>query len=182
MTGDIKRQPLGKRVKRLRLDRKLSLNDMANKTGLAKDYISSLEKGHLIPPVAVILQLSKALGIDSGILLREEKEEEARKREDDYRKRTESYSYETLTPPGGERYLKAFRVLIEPKSDHKGVSYKHSGEEFIYVIKGKVEVIVGENTNVLGPNESVHFNSDIVHKIRNLSARRAELLVVLYTP
>ncbi len=182
MSAQKKRQPFGKRVKKLRLERKLGLNDLANETGLAKEYISSLEKGEVIPPVAVILQLSRALGIDSSILLREEKEEEGRKRDEDYQKRTEAYSYETLTPDARDKHLKAFRVFIDAKSDHKGVSYQHAGEEFVYVIKGKVEVIVGENSNVLKPNESIHFNSNIVHKLRNLSPRKAELVVVLYTP
>jgi transcriptional regulator with XRE-family HTH domain len=182
MSAQRKKQPFGKRVKKLRLERKLGLNDLANETGLAKEYISGLEKGEVIPPVAVILQLSRALGIDSSLLLREEKEEEGRKRDEDYRKRTEAYSYETLTPEARDKHLKAFRVFIEPKSDHKGVSYQHPGEEFIYVVKGKLEVMVGENVNVLKPGETIHFNSSIVHKLRNLSARRAELVVVLYTP
>ncbi len=182
MAARKKQQPFGKRVMKLRRERKLSLKDVANETGLAKDYISSLEKGEVIPPVAVILQLSRALGIDSGLLLREEKEEEGRKREQDYRKRTEDYAYQTLTPEARDKHLKAFRVLIDPKSDHKGVSYQHAGEEFIYVLKGKIEVQVGENRNVLGPDETIHFNSSIVHKLKNLSEDQAELLVVLYTP
>jgi uncharacterized cupin superfamily protein len=62
------------------------------------------------------------------------------------------------------------------------VSYQHLGEEFVYVLKGKVEVMVGENRNVLAPGECLHFNSSIVHKLRNISTQKAELLVVLYTP
>jgi len=177
-----KRQPFGTRVMKLRRERKLTLKDVANETGLAQDYISRLEKGEVIPPVAVILQLSRALGIDSSLLLREEKEDDGRKKDQDYQKRTEAYAYETLTPEARDKHLKAFRVTIEPKSDHQGVSYQHTGEEFIYVLKGKLEVMVGENRNVLGPNESIHFNSSIVHKLKNLSARKAELVVVLYTP
>jgi len=50
------------------------------------------------------------------------------------------------------------------------------------VLKGKVEVMVGENRNVLAPGECLHFNSSIVHKLRNISTQKAELLVVLYTP
>ncbi len=182
MAGRKSKQPFGKRVMKLRRERKLSLMDVANETGLAKDYISSLEKGEVIPPVAVILQLSRALGIDSGVLLREEKEEKGRQQDQDYRKRTEAYAYETLTPEAKDKHIKAFRVFIDPKADHEGVSYQHPGEEFIYVLKGKIEVRVGENTNVLGPNQTVHFNSNITHKLKNLSAHKAELVVVLYTP
>jgi uncharacterized cupin superfamily protein len=42
--------------------------------------------------------------------------------------------------------------------------------------------MVGDNRNVLGPGDSLHFNSSIVHKLRNISSEKAELLVVLYTP
>jgi len=182
MAARKKRQPFGKRVMKLRRERKLTLKDVANETGLAQAYISSLEKGEVIPPVAVILQLSRALDIDSSLLLKEEQEGEGRQKDRDYQKRTEAYAYETLTPEARDKHLKAFRVFIDPKSDHKGVSYQHPGEEFIYVLKGKLEVMVGENRNVIGPNESLHFNSTIVHKLRNLSARKAELVVVLYTP
>ncbi|MBE9593013.1 MAG: cupin domain-containing protein, partial [Proteobacteria bacterium] len=78
--------------------------------------------------------------------------------------------------------LKAFKVFIDPVSDHKSVSYQHEGEEFIYVITGKVEVTVGDNKTVLDPENSLHFNSSIVHKLRNLSSEKAEMVVVLYTP
>jgi len=78
--------------------------------------------------------------------------------------------------------MKAFLVTIDPRQDHKMVEYRHEGEEFIYVLKGEVEVIVGENSNHLKKNETLHFNSGITHKLRNLSDEDAKLLVVLYTP
>ena len=177
-----KSQPIGKRLLKLRREKKLTLKHVANETGLSKGYISRVEKGELTPPVSVLLQLSRALEIDSGILLREEKRRAHKERSDDYQKRTEDYTYETLTPEARHKHLKAFKVFIDPKSEHKGVSYQHLGEEFQYVLKGKVEVMVGENKNVLGPGDCLHFNSLVVHKLRNLSSERAELLVVLYTP
>ena len=45
--------------------------------------------------------------------------------------------------------MKAFLVTIDPKQDHKMVEYRHEGEEFLYVLKGHVEVRVGENQNLL---------------------------------
>lgn len=155
---------------------------MANETGLATQYISKIEKGEAIPPVAVLLQLSRALEVDSSLLLQEEKSRASKKSADDYQRRTEDYTYETLTPEARHKHLKAFKVFIDPKAHHKGVSYQHVGEEFIYVLVGKIEVKVGENKNELGPGECVHFNSSIVHRLKNLSTEKAELIVVLYTP
>lgn len=177
-----KGQPIGKRLFKLRKEKKLTLKHLANETGLASKFISQVEKGEIIPPVSTILQLSRALEIDSGILLAEEKKRAGKRSDEDYEKRTEAYTYETLTPEARHKHLKAFRISIDPKSEHKSVSYQHSGEEFQYVLKGKVEVMVGENKNILGPGQSLHFNSSIVHKLRNISSEKAEMLVVLYTP
>ena len=174
--------PLGKRLAKLRKERSMSLQSLANETGLATSYISQIEKAEVIPPVAVILQLSRALEIDSSILLKEEKKQIGTKAHDDYQKRTEDYSYQNLTPDAQHKHLKAFKVFIDPRSDHKGVSYQHLGEEFIYVLKGELEVFVGENRSVLKAGKCIHFNSSIVHRLRNSSADKAELLVVLYTP
>lgn len=174
--------PFGKRVMRLRKEKNMTLKHLANETGLSAATISQIEKGEVIPPVAVILQLSRALEIDSSILLREEKAKAGRASDLDYKKRTEDYTYQNLTPEAAHKHLKAFKVFIDPKSDHKGVSYQHQGEEFIYVLKGRIEVMVGENKNTLTPSECIHFNSSIVHKLRNISEEKAELLVVLYTP
>ncbi|MDY7037777.1 MAG: XRE family transcriptional regulator [Thermodesulfobacteriota bacterium] len=177
-----KHQPIGKTIMKLRKEKKMTLKNLANETGLAKEYISQVEKGEVIPPVAVILQLSRALEIDSSILLSEEKKRTGKKSDQDYQKRTDAYTYLTLTPEARHKHLKAFKVFIDPKSDHKGVSYQHLGEEFIYVIRGKIEVMVGHNKNILSPDKCIHFNSSIVHKLRNISAEKAELLVILYTP
>jgi len=182
MASRKKPQPIGKKLMGLRKKKKLTLKHLGNETGLATKYISSVEKGEITPPVSVLLQLSRALEIDSSILLREEKERDRKKKSDDYQKRTEAYTYETLTPEARHKHLKAFKVFIDPKSAHKGVSYQHLGEEFQYVLKGKIEVMVGENKNVLGPGDCLHFNSSISHKLRNISLEKAELLVVLYTP
>ena len=177
-----KPQPLGKKLMKLRKEKGLTLKNLANETGLSSRYISEVEKGQAMPPVAVLLQLSRALEVDSSLLLKEEKKRAGKQSAEDYEKRTEDYSYQNLTPEARHKHLKAFKIHIDPKSEHKGVSYQHLGEEFQYVLKGKVEVMVGENKNVLGPGDSIHFNSSIVHKLRNISPERAELIVVLYTP
>jgi transcriptional regulator with XRE-family HTH domain len=177
-----KERPIGKRLKDIRATKGLSLDYLANETGFSVDYISEVEKGQIIPPVATILRLSRALEIDSGILLKKERDEANKRKANDFKERTEDYSYQTLTPEAVHKHLKAFKIFIDPVSDHKGVSYQHEGEEFIYVLKGKVEVTVGDNKKVLDPEDSLHFNSSIVHKLRNVSPEKAELIVVLYTP
>ena len=99
-----------------------------------------------------------------------------------FTKRTENYAYTTLTPGAENKHLKAFRISIDALQEHKGVGYQHEGEEFVYVLKGHVEVTVGDHVNKLKQDDSLHFNSAIQHKIRNIGKDDAEMLVVVYGP
>ena len=170
---------VGKKIRKERLKKKMSLDRVANETGFSIDYLKEIEAGKKIPPVGTLLQLAKALEIDSGFFLREQ-ESSLKSRIRAYTKRTENYAYTTLTPGAESKHLKAFKVTIDAMQDHKGVGYQHEGEEFVYVLSGKIELTVGDHVNVLDVGESLHFNSGIRHKLRNVGKEKAELLVVIY--
>jgi len=120
--------------------------------------------------------------VDPGAFRGAQQRESHRRKGSAYQKRTEAYSYTPLTPGAKTKHMKAFLVQIEPRSDHDMVEYQHEGEEFIYVLKGKLEVRVGEHLRVLEEGQSIHFNSGIRHQLRNLSDVPMELIVVVYTP
>jgi quercetin dioxygenase-like cupin family protein len=155
--------PVGEKIKKARQKKKVSFNQVANDTGCSIDYLKKIESGKVIPPVGTLLQISRALEIA-------------------YSKRTADYAYTTLTPGAENKHLKAFRVAVDALKDHKGVGYQHEGEEFVYVLKGHIEVTVGEHVNDLRAGDSLHFNSGIRHKIRNVERKKAELLVVIFAP
>jgi mannose-6-phosphate isomerase-like protein (cupin superfamily) len=131
--------------------------------------------------VGILLQISKALDIDSGFLLKEQ-ESKLKRRIKAYTARTRNYAYTTLTPGAENKHLKAFLVTVEPLTDHEGVGYQHEGEEFVYVLEGRIEITVGEHINRLAQNDSVHFNSGIRHKMRNPGRAPSKLIVVIYNP
>ena len=172
---------VGKKIKSARTKKKITLDAMANETGFSTDYLKRIEAGDKIPPVGALLQIARALEIDSSLLLKEQ-EAKLTDRVQAYTKRTENYAYDTLTPGAENKHLKAFRVNIEAGKVHKGVSYQHEGEEFVYVLAGKIEVMVGDHVNKLNAGESLHFNSGIRHKLTNIGKKTAELLVVIYNP
>src|SRR4030042_6241464 len=183
MTTKLDEKSFGAKMKQLRLARKISFEQLTNKTGFSQRYLKAIEEGITIPPVSAVIQIAKALAVDSGSFLSAEEQEASRKRRrESFFKRTQAYSYKTLTPDAEQKHMKAFLVTIDPKQEHKMVEYRHEGEEFLYVIKGHVEVRVGEDQNLLKKGGTLHFNSGITHKLRNLSNEEAELLVVIYTP
>jgi len=174
-------EPIGKKIKSVRTDKGLTLDRIANETGYSIDYLKAIEAGEEMPAVGALLQIARALEIDSGFFLKEQ-EASMKDRVKEYTKRTDDYAYESLTPGAENKHLKAFRVTIDPMTAHTGVGYQHEGEEFNYVIQGKVEVTVGDHVNKLGTGDSLHFNSSIKHRLKNVGETTAELLVVIYTP
>jgi len=173
--------PVGKKIKKARTDKKITYDALANETGFSIDFLKKVEAGKITPPVGSLLQISRALEIDSGDLLKDE-EDRMQDRIKAYTKRTASYAYTTLTPGAENKHLKAFRVKIDAMTDHEGVSYNHEGEEFVYVLDGTIEVVVGEHVNTVATGESLHFNSGIQHLLRNIGEKDAELIVVIYNP
>ncbi|RJP77450.1 MAG: XRE family transcriptional regulator [Candidatus Zixiibacteriota bacterium] len=172
--------PIGQRIKSFRTRKKIALEQLANETGYSIDYLKQIESGEEIPPVGTLLQISRALDIDSGDLLKEQQTRDHRA--DAFAKRTQNYAYTTLTPKAEHKHLKAFRIQVQAGQAHKGVGYQHEGEEFVYVLKGRIEVAVGEHVNRLEEGDSLHFNSGIQHHMRNTGDTDAELLVVVYHP
>lgn len=172
-------ETLGERIQRMRKKQKWDLEALAEKTGQKPEYLQDIEDGKVSPPVGALIQISRALAVDSATLLAEDKKKERRR---SYRKRTKAYSYKNLTPGAEDKHVWAYLVTMEPKRAHANVEYKHEGEEFVYVLEGRIELTVGKETHVLKKGAAHHFNSGLDHSLRNLSAKESKLLVVVYTP
>ncbi len=172
---------VGKKIKKTRLAKNITLDNIANETGFTVEHLKAIESGKKIPSVGSLLQISRVLGIDSGFLLKDE-ETNLKKRIRAYAKRTDNYAYDTLTPGAENKHLKAFQVTIDSMQEHQGVGYCHEGEEFVYVLSGQIELMVGEHKNTLKKDQSLHFNSGIKHQMKNIGKVPAKLLVVIYGP
>jgi electron transfer flavoprotein alpha subunit len=174
---------LGEKVRGLREAQGWSREAMAERTGQTPEFIAQVEADEVTPSVAFLLRLSKALGVDPAAFLTDAEQTALRdQRSRAFVKRTQNYSYQTLTPGAEHEHLRGFMIVIEPRQAHKPVAYKHEGEEFVYVMEGELELTVGAKVHHLKPGESLHFNSEIPHKLKSLSDEATRCLVMLYTP
>ena len=172
----------GAKIRKIRESQNWTLESLATATGQTPEFMASVESDTVSPPVSFLLRLAGALGVDPGTFLRKEEQAAIRdQRAQAFIKRTKSYSYETLTPGAEASHLRAFMVTIESHHVHKPVEYRHEGEEFIYVMEGDLEFVLGGKPHVLKKGESIHFNSDIPHKLKSLSNEPTRCLVMLYT-
>ena len=166
---------IGQRIRLARNEKDLSVQRLASLSGCSVEYLEWVEDGQVIPPVALLLQQ-----LDSGTFLKVD--DMLNQRLEEAAKRTKHYSYQTLTPPETDKHLMAFSVTVPPKTDHRGVGYRHEGEELVYVLSGELEVVVDQEKRSLAEKESYRFNSNLDHHFSNPGDVETELLVVLYLP
>ena len=58
----------------------------------------------------------------------------------------------------------------------------HEGEEFIYVLEGEIEVIYGKDSFIIGPGDTIFYDSAVPHHLHASGEDKAKILAVLYTP
>ncbi len=183
MSSEFTGTDFGSKLLKIRKARKLSHEELAEKVGRTPDFIEKIESNKTTPSVGFLIKLSEVFGIDPGKFLNEdEKDKLSGKRAKEYTRRTSNYHYQTLTPDAENEHLRVFLVTIEPKKSHKPVAYRHDGEEFIYVMEGKLELTLREKAHILMTGESLKFNSDTPHKLKSMGNEKTKCLVTLYTP
>ncbi|MBN2160221.1 MAG: helix-turn-helix transcriptional regulator [Spirochaetes bacterium] len=181
----MEQRPIGRKLTAMRKKKKITIDELSEKTGLPSAHLKKIEEGKGFAPVGDILRIARALTVDPGELLPaggERAKELEKRRVSDFRKREEAYQYEVLTPRAVKDHLRAFRVLIPPRSVHPGTNYQHEGEEFVYTLKGEVVIQVGRKRHRLKKDQSLHFNSGIRHTLKNPGNVTTELIVTIYTP
>jgi transcriptional regulator with XRE-family HTH domain len=164
------------RLRALRRQQTLSLEQLAQRTGLTKSYLSKLERGLSEPSISTVLRLAEAygLGVSELVGTDDAAQEEALQR----RGLGSEYHYESLA---GRRKVKAMEpFVVHPPRDFPDATavFPHPGEEFLLVLKGAIEVHVGERQFRLETGDSVYFDSELPHRMRTVSRAMAEVLVV----
>jgi uncharacterized cupin superfamily protein len=176
-------QDFAAKMQRLRKKGGVSLDALSKATGISAEYLGKIETGEIRPPVSNIIQISNALVVDSGKFLSAADDQPTKKQTaESYKKRKNAYYYKTLSHDAEHKHMKAFHITIPPESDHEMVEYRHAGEEFIYVLDGRLDLHVGAKKNNLKKGQTMHFDSGNVHKLSNPGKKTTELIVVVYTP
>lgn len=190
--SDVERQ-LGGRVAALRAARAWTQGDLAQAVGVTKGYVSKIENGRIVPPVGTLLKIAEALRGDVAELLKAPAEGgddavcivRARERPPALRGASAfGYDYASLTRHRRGWRLQPFLFTFPPRTE-RAVRFDHEGEEFVFVLSGRVEfefVVDGRSRHyVLDHGDSAHFASRIPHRGYGVG-EAAQALVVIYSP
>lgn len=176
-----------KKIKQLRKKHGLTLDQLAEQTSLSKGYLSKIEnaRNKHLPPISTLHRIADALGVKVAWLLTDDDEAEAkyfilRKAE---RKPIVMKSGSTLFTEwplaNGKptRHLNPSLVEIPLKNSQ---IYRHEGEEFYFILKGKIKVTYGTKEFILNEGDCVYFDTDVPHSGHSLGNKEALALVVYF--
>lgn len=183
---------VAEKIKNLRQEKQMTLQQVAEKTGFSAALISQIENHLISPPLGTLSRIARALDVEMGYFFGAAGEAEftiVRSSERRPVSRVASkqgvkygYSYESLAFEQKNRHMEPFLVTLEPATTRDRNAYSHEGEEFIFVLDGKMEVELGEHCDVLEPGDSIYFNSRIPHRVQCVEGSETKILAVIYTP
>jgi len=181
---------VGERVRRVREDKGLSLNDVSKRTGIDSYYLDQIEKGEVAPPLGVVIKLAKALEMKMGYFISGEenrpytivrqKDRKLVSRYDSKKGKYYGYEYQSLAPHKKDRHMEPFLVTLVPSATEEERS-SHDGQEFIYVLEGKMEVRLEDKIYVLDPGDAIYYDSTVPHLVKCHGPETTKILAVLYT-
>lgn len=182
---------VGKRIREFREDAGLTLQELADRTGYSSALLSQFENRMVSPPLGALIKLSGALGVDVGdffgevadqnfILVRSEERVTA-SRVASKEGVSLGYTYEALGFGLKGHHMEPFVVTLEPVPIREKHLSVHEGEEFIYVLDGRMKIRLGDHTDVLEPGDSIYFKCTTPHHVTCADDTPAKILAVIYT-
>lgn len=173
---------LGDRLRKAREARRLTLDDVAESARLTKGYLSKVERNQATPSVAVLVRICEALGFSLGQLFDPQIGRDIIRR--DQREPIHFGGvglHESLLSPTHERRVQVIHSTLEPSGGSGNELYTLPCDvEFAYVIQGKIELTLGNRTEILNAGDAMTFSADEGHSFANPDPLHpAEMLWVL---
>ena len=173
---------VGQRLRALREERSISMRELARRSGLSANALSMIERGLTSPSVSTLTKLADAMEVPITAMFRQELEREEIVFVKATERRRLSFNRGLWEGLGGENFsgrLEAFMLTLESGGSSGPHGIIHSGHEFVFCIRGKIEYVVGTNRFVMETGDSLMFTAQHIHRWKNLSSTVANAIIVL---
>lgn len=173
----------GNKINQLRIEKNMTLKDLAEKCNLSVAFLSQIERGLASPAIISLNAIAEALDVDLSYFFSIPKKEQtiiSRGYEQiPFVVKHSNYIYSELSQPLDERKLEIMHLTILPgkEEDYPAIG-SHIGEEFIYVLEGVVTLIYDDKQYDLFPGDSAHYMAGVPHTWRNNTNKLVKLLSI----
>lgn len=185
---------IGSKLATLRQSLGLSATELAERCGCSVGVVEGLEAGNIVPSLAPLIKVTRALGVRLGTLLdddtrigpvvtrRNKAEAVSRVRSLETSSDGGVLDFFSLALGKTSRHMEPFLIDVQPAAAGRHALSTHEGEEFIYVLNGGIEVEYGKDVHVLEAGDSIYYDSIVPHQVRARGNAAAKILAVVYAP
>lgn len=173
---------IGAKVKSLRLKNNLTQEELADRCELTKGFISQLENDVVNPSIDTLGDILVVLGSNLGEFFQNEDSESIVFRKEDYFSKDYGDSVTTWLVPSAQKNAMEPIVLDLLEKGAKETDMPHEGEEFGFVVSGKIKLTVGKRSFTAEKGETFYFKADKKHSIESITDEKATVLWISCPP
>jgi len=181
----LEEKKIAEKIRNLRMEKNITLDILAERTGFTKGYLSKLENARKVPPIATLSRIARALGVEivdffdkttndtSYCIVRKGERKPVIRNGTLF-----GYYYESIAYGKRHKKMEPFIITLIPHAkDH--TIFDHNGEELMFVLEGKMKVFLGDERHSLEEGDCIYFDSNIPHRGECIGDTEARVLVVI---
>jgi len=176
---------IAQRIKKIRTEKELTLEEVANRTGFTKGLLSKIENNKVSPPLSTLVKIARALDVSLSDLFSPPDADQIK-----VIRKEQRLIYSPENSPNGqvaETLVSGFyRQIIEPliiniedPDKYQIKLYNHPGQEFIFVLAGAMKYLYGDEEYHVLEGDSLYFNAENLHGPSPLPGQKVKYLTIL---
>ena len=178
---------IGPKIRALRKRKGLSLVELGSHSGLSPGLLSKIERGQLVPTLPTLLRIALVFGVglehffvesSAGPVLAVVRKADRLRLPDRADASAPSYFFESLDFPATDRRMEAYLAEF-PAAGERSDPHRHDGAEFVFVLKGRLGLEVGETPITLDEGDATYFESHVPHSYRPEGRNGCTAIVVV---
>lgn len=170
-------------IKRIRDQKKLTLDAAAEMTGVSRSMLAQIEKGDVNPTISVLWKIAKGYKVSFTSLVEWESDAVSVLRQADISVLAEDegryLNYPTF-PFDEQTLFETYRIVIQPQGTLAAEPHLNGSEEYITVFAGALDITVADQSYHLKKGDSIRFRANVPHTYRNPADEDAELSMIIY--
>ena len=189
-------QSLGQKIRERRKDQQLTLVQVAEGSKISPSFLSQIERDQATPSVTTLYALAKTLEVSAASFFTESSTNAGAEANSFTQNSVtvvraaqrkilispDSNILNELLTPDLRGAIEMMLIVMPPKTDSGAESFVHVGEECGVILKGQLEIWVGEEKFILEPGDSIYYSSDIPHRSKNIGDTDVVMVVAKTSP
>ena len=175
------------KIHEIRKNKGLTLAQLGDATGLSKGLLSRIENNQVSPPIATLSKIARGLEVPIGIFFEEDETDHKgytvtykNERKQVIRRGTKiGFIYYSLSSLKTRHLIEPFIIRYPVIGKEPIKLFDHFGEEFLFVLKGKMDFVYGKEKIRLKAGDAIHFDPSTPHRGQNVGKEESECLVIV---